>query len=114
MDIATGLGLVIGIVVLGFLTTAEGSPSAFVSEHALIVIFGGCTGATLIRFPLSTLLHGFPTGMRYAFMMHSSEPRELIEEITKVADTARRSGAAALERVTVKDKFWGCRRLDYN
>ena len=38
-------------------------------------------------------------------MMHSSEPRELIEEITKVADTARRSGAAALERVTVKDKF---------
>ena len=38
-------------------------------------------------------------------MMQSSEPRELIEEITKVADTARRSGAAALERVTVKDKF---------
>ena len=105
MDIATGLGLLLGNGVLVFLTTLDGSPSAFFSEHALIVIFGGCAGATLIRFPLSVMAHGFPTGIRYAFMMHSSEPRELIEEITRVADTARRSGPAALERVTVKDKF---------
>ena len=105
MDAATALGMVIGFGVIGLLTTMEGSPGAFVSEHALIVIFGGCAGATMIRFPFSTMLHGFPTGMRYAFMMHSSEPRELIEEITKIADTARRSGAAALERVVVKDKF---------
>ncbi|MBW8619561.1 MAG: MotA/TolQ/ExbB proton channel family protein [Hyphomicrobiales bacterium] len=105
MDFATALGLVIGLVVIGILTMLDGSPAAFLSEHALIVIFGGCAGATLIRFPMSTLLHGFPTGMRYAFLMHSSEPRELIEEITKIADTARRSGAAALERVTVKDRF---------
>ena len=105
MDFATGLGFLVGIGVLAFLTTAEGSASAFVSEHAIIVIFGGCTGATLIRFPLSVLLHGFPVGIKYAFMMHSSDPRELIEEITKVADTARRQGAAALERITVKDKF---------
>ena len=58
------LGLVGGLAVIGILTTLDGSPAAFVSEHALIVIFGGCAGATLIRFPLSTLLHGFPTGMR--------------------------------------------------
>ena len=109
MDFATALGLVIGLVVIGILTMLDGSPAAFLSEHALIVIFGGCAGATLIRFPMSTLLHGFPTGMRYAFLMHSSEPRELIEEITKIADTARRSGAAALERVTVKDHFFSAR-----
>lgn len=105
MDLATALGLVIGLAVIGILTMLYGSPAAFLSEHAMIVIFGGCAGATLIRFPMSTLLHGFPTGMRYTFLMLSSEPRELIEEITKIANTALRSGAAAMERVTVKDRF---------
>ena len=51
MDFATALGLVIGLAVVGLLTMMEGSPGAFVSDHALIVIFGGCAGATLIRFP---------------------------------------------------------------
>lgn len=105
MDIATGLGLIVGIGVMFVLIVMDGSPAAFLSGHAAIVIFGGVTGATLIRFPLSALLHGFPVGVKYAFMMHSSDPRELIEEITKVADTARRQGAAALERITVKDPF---------
>ena len=59
MDIATGLGFLVGIAVLAFLTTAEGSASAFVSEHALIVIFGGCTGATLIRFLYQLCCTGF-------------------------------------------------------
>lgn len=105
MDIATGLGLIVGIGVMFVLIVMDGSPAAFLSGHAAIVIFGGVAGATLIRFPMSAILHGFPVGLKYAFMMHSSDPRELIEEITKVADTARRQGAAALERITVNDPF---------
>jgi chemotaxis protein MotA len=30
----------------------------FVSDHAIIIIFGGSFAATLIRFPLSSIFHG--------------------------------------------------------
>ena len=31
----------------------------FVSDHAVIIVFGGSIAATMIRFPLSAMLHGF-------------------------------------------------------
>ena len=41
----------------------------FLSEHAMIIIFGGSIAATLIRFPLGAILHGLPLGAKFAFTM---------------------------------------------
>jgi len=58
-----------------------------------------------VRFPFSVMIHGLPMGLRYAFQMKASHPRELIAEITQVADLVRKSGPMAIENVQVNDPF---------
>jgi chemotaxis protein MotA len=105
MDIATGLGLVLGVATVVLLVLMDGNFGMFIDKHAFIVIFGGSIAATLIRFPLSVMAHGLPMGMRFAFSMRSMHPRDLIEEITRVAEVVRKSGPIALENVQVDDPF---------
>ena len=82
-----------------------GSLGMFLDLHAFIVIFGGATAATMIRFPFSSLIHGFPIGMKFAFSMRRWTARELIDEIATLAETARKGGPVALEKVEVEDEF---------
>jgi chemotaxis protein MotA len=98
MDIATGLGLVAGGVVLVSLIMMGGELGMFADSHAAIVIFGGATAATLIRFPLSSIFHGLPLGMRFAFMMRRWTPRELVDEIARLAEWLARQGRSAWKR----------------
>jgi chemotaxis protein MotA len=105
MDFATIVGLLVGIVVVCTLIMMGGSFSLFYDIHAVIVIGGGCTAATIIRFPFSALVHGFPMGLKYAFTMRKMHPRDLIDELTKIAETARRNGPNALENMQVDDPF---------
>jgi chemotaxis protein MotA len=105
MDFATGAGLVFGIVVVATLILMGGSFSLYYDIHAVIVIGGGCIAATMIRFPFSAMVHGFPMGIRYAFTMRSMNPRDLIDEITKIAEVVRKNGPIALENVNVDDPF---------
>src|SRR5450759_4770081 len=67
MDIATSLGLLCGVGVVGLVIMMGGDLHMFVSEHAFIVIFGGSFAATLIRFPFSSIMHGLPLGAKFAF-----------------------------------------------
>ena len=69
MDIMTGVGLVSGILVVAVMVLMGGDLHMFVSEHAVIIIFGGSIAATMIRFPLSAILHGLPLGAKFAFTM---------------------------------------------
>jgi chemotaxis protein MotA len=105
MDIATGLGFVIGLATVIALILMGGDLRTFYDVHAIIVIGGGCIAGTLIRFPLSALGHGFPIGMRFAFTMRAMSPRVLIEEITKIAEVVRKSGPIALENIQIDDPF---------
>ena len=95
MDIATGAGLLGGIgVVVGLIMLDGGHFSHYFDKHAVIVIFGGATMATLTRFPFSMIAHGLPMGIRYAFGGRSMRPLQLIEELTRVADLMRNSDVA--------------------
>ena len=69
MDIMTGVGLVFGTVVIATMMLLGGDLHLFVSEHAIIIIFGGSIAATMIRFPLSAILHGLPLGAKFAFTL---------------------------------------------
>lgn len=105
MDFATSVGLLFGVAVVCSLILMGGSFSLYYDIHAVIVIGGGTLAATIIRFPFSSLVHGFPMGLRYAFTVRSMHPRELIDELTKIAGTARKNGPMALESVWVDDPF---------
>ena len=105
MDIATGLGLVAGALVVVSLIMMGGDLRMFLDSHAFIVIFGGAAAATLIRFPLSCIAHGLPLGMRFAFTMRRWTQRELVDEIARLAEIARKQGPIGLERVEIEDPF---------
>jgi chemotaxis protein MotA len=106
MDFATGAGLLAGIgVIVGIILIDGGNFRAYYDIHAVIIIFGGATAATMVRFPFSVIAHGLPMGIRFAFQMRSIHPRELIEEITRVAEVVRKSGPIALDNVQVDDPF---------
>src|SRR5256885_7585032 len=105
MDIATGLGLIAGAIVLATLLLMGGDLRMFADAHAFIVIFGGAFAATLIRFPLSSMFHGLPLGARFAFTMRRTTQRELVDEIAELAEIARKQGPIGLEKVEIEDPF---------
>jgi chemotaxis protein MotA len=105
MDIATGLGLIAGAIVLVTLILMGGELGMFLDIHAFIVIFGGAFAATLIRFPLSSIFHGLPIGMKFAFTVRRTSQRELVDEIAGLAEIARKQGPIGLEKVEVADPF---------
>jgi chemotaxis protein MotA len=105
MDIATGLGIIAGGIVVVSLILMGGELSMFLDSHAFIVIFGGAAAATLIRFPLTSIFHGLPVGMKFAFTMRRWTARDLVDEITKLAEVARKQGPIGLEKVEIEDPF---------
>ena len=105
MDIATGLGLVVGVIVIAALILMGGDLRMFYDIHAIIIIFGGSIAATLIRFPLAAMLHGLPLGMRFAFSLRSTGARELVDELAGLAEVARKTGPIGLEKITPEDPF---------
>jgi chemotaxis protein MotA len=105
MDIATGIGLAAGAVVIATLILMGGDFRMFYDIHAIIIIFGGSISATLIRFPLVAMLHGLPLGMKFAFTMRGTGPRELVDELAGLAEIARKNGPMGLEQVEIPDPF---------
>lgn len=105
MDIATSLGLLAGAGVVCVVILMGGDLQMFVSDHAAIVIFGGCFASTLIRFPLNSIFHGIPLGAKFAFTMRRTTQRELVDEIASFAEITRKQGPIGLEKVEIEDPF---------
>src|SRR5947207_7197910 len=105
MDIATGLGLAAGIIVVATMVLMGGDLHMFLSEHAIIIIFGGSFSATLIRFPVAAMLHGLPLGIKFAFSLRNITTRELVDELANIAEVARKAGPIGLEKITPDDPF---------
>ena len=105
MDIATGLGLVAGVVVLVTLILMGGDLRMFLDVHAFIVIFGGSIAATLIRFPLSSIFQACRSASNSPSRCAASTQRELVDEIAGLAEIARKQGPIGLEKVEIDDPF---------
>jgi chemotaxis protein MotA len=105
MDIMTGAGLVAGIIVIATMMLLGGDMHMFISEHAIIIIFGGSIAATMIRFPLGVILHGLPLGAKYAFTMSRLSAHDLVDELARIAEIARKQGPVGLEKVETDEPF---------
>src|SRR5438046_6154195 len=92
MYITTSIGLIAGIVVVSLMIFMGGDLHMFISEHAIIIIFGGSIAATMIRFPLSAILHGLPLGAKFAFTMRRLSAGDLVDEVARIAESARNEG----------------------
>src|SRR5580693_4363899 len=101
----TGVGLAVGILVIAVMMLLGGDVHMFISEHAIIIIFGGSIAATMIRFPLGVMLHGLPLGAKFAFTMSRPAARDLADELARIAEFARKQGPVGLEKVETDEPF---------
>jgi chemotaxis protein MotA len=97
MSIPTVLGLIgsLAAVVISLLMEG-GNLGAFVNPSALLVVFGGTFGATLVSFPSSTVKK-LPGLMGRAFKKERADVSAVGQTLLRLAERARREGLLALE-----------------
>ncbi|HTZ96953.1 MAG TPA: flagellar motor protein [Terriglobales bacterium] len=97
MDKASWGGLILGLMgVIGGLLLEGGNLAQVLQPTAAIIVFGGTVGAVLIQFPLPVVLKAVRRLGR-VFLQPTSDPQELVRELVKYANRARRSGIISLD-----------------
>ena len=107
MDIGSLAGVILGIGLILSSIMLQGAIGPFVSVSSILIVLVGTISATLISFNLSQVI-GSAKIVRIAFMQSKhEEPKEVIDNIVKFAEKARREGLLALEAEaeTLDDDF---------
>ena len=107
MDIATIVGLVLGIGLVGSsIAMGGGGLMPFVDPPSLMITVCGSISAILITFPMQNCLAMFKVVMN-CFMTKIPGTGEVIEQFKEFATVARRDGLVALESSmeNIKDPF---------
>jgi len=98
MDLATVIGLALAVVgIVGGNVIEGGNPAALINIPGAMIVFGGTFGATMMSFPLSTMI-SVPKFVMKAFLggaAHDSAAN--VDLFCTMADKARREGLLALE-----------------
>lgn len=97
MDLATLIGLILGIlaIVIGFLLEGGHLTSLF-EVTALLIVVGGTVGAVVISYPLNELKR-LPVLVAAAFREPKLNTPGTIQYLVEMATVARREGVLALE-----------------
>lgn len=107
MDIATVIGLVLGMaLVLGSIAIGGGGLGPFIDVPSIMITVGGSISAILINFPLAKVLSVFNV-VKKCFVVRLPTPPEVIAQFKEFATIARRDGLLAMESQleTVNDPF---------
>jgi chemotaxis protein MotA len=96
MDHSTIIGVISGVVLIVLAIITEGSLLTFWSLSSLLLVVGGVVSATLINYPLKQVLDVIKV-VKIAFKNNTQEPLNIIIDIVKMAEKARREGLLALE-----------------
>ncbi|MBZ0215663.1 MAG: MotA/TolQ/ExbB proton channel family protein, partial [Fimbriimonadaceae bacterium] len=77
----------------------------FVNLPSFLIVIGGGFAATFIRFPLAVVFSSLAVGGKIAFTHKKTNPRDMIDEITSLAEIVRKKGPLGLEEVEISDPF---------
>jgi chemotaxis protein MotA len=99
VDIATIIGFLIALaalVVSVIMESGAGTLADLFSGPAMILIFGGTIGATVVGYRKGDLTK-LPGLIRSAFVHKELDSQDLIDRIVRMAEKARREGLLALQ-----------------
>jgi chemotaxis protein MotA len=106
MDLGTVLGIGGGFAVLVVAVFLEGSDlMMFANLLATVVVIGGAMTVVLGRYTLKTFPSAFFGGIKESIFYHSHNTIELLDQLTEIADVARKQGALGLEKLEIEDPF---------
>jgi chemotaxis protein MotA len=104
MDIATLLGLLGGLGLIAATIILGGNVGGFIDIPSVLVVIGGSVASVFIMFPMGVAIGSFKVGMK-TFFSKGYNAQEMINQIIKLAETARKESLVALEKVQVDDPF---------
>ncbi len=104
MDKASWGGVVLGLGgIVGGLLLEGGSISQVLQPTAAMIVFGGTAGAVLLQFPLPVVLSASRRLAR-VFFQSDRNPGEMVQELVRYANRARREGIVSLDSELEKIK----------
>jgi chemotaxis protein MotA len=97
LDIGSVVGLTVGILaILGGQALEGGSVKSILQSTAALIVLGGTFGACMLQFPLAVAVASFKAVIR-VFREPKANNREVIKEIIRLANKARKEGVISLE-----------------
>jgi len=105
MDFATITGIIAGSIVVAIAILIGGDVGTFVNVPSMLIVIGGGSAATFIRFPLKVVFHALALGGKVAFTHKQTDPKDMIEQIAELAIKVRREGPLALDNLDIDDPF---------
>ncbi len=105
MDISTPIGLGLGFVLI--LAAMGSSIPAFIDVPSMLIVVGGTIAATLVSYPLETVL-GISQVLMKTIFYSLPKNTEVIKMLIDFATRARRDGILALEEASqsIEDPFF--------
>jgi len=96
MDLATLIGLLIGVVLVAGAILLEGDAIIYISLNSVMIVLGGTLAATMISFTLNEVANVFKI-LGVAFAGKKTDMDEVTNILVGFAEKARREGLLALE-----------------
>ena len=97
MDLATIGGLIVGVGAVALAYFMEGGNFGAVTQApAMILVIGGTIGAAMITTSFRTIMN-VPTLLRIAFRGRPPDAPQIIDQVVRLAEKARREGVLGLE-----------------
>ena len=97
MDLGTLIGIFGGITLVGGAMFLAGPIMAFVDAQSAMIVLGGAIFTTLMKYPLDGFMSGM-SSVKFVFGSKSEDPKEVIEQIVSMAETARKIQYLLLKR----------------
>lgn len=104
MDLATILGMIGGLGIIGAAMMMGGDIILFFDISSLFIVIGGTIAATFIRFPVGSVFNAFKVAVN-AFIYQVKNPADLISTAVELSGLVRKEGLLSLENKEVDDSF---------
>ena len=98
----TLLGLVVGLALVTGAIMLGSSILQFVDIPSMMIVFGGSLAAISVAFPFEEVIQAFYAGVKI-FASRKVRPREVVDIMVKVAEISRREGLLALENIQTEN-----------
>ncbi len=97
MDWMTPIGYLIGLGSVGFVLIQGNSVGLILNFHAILLVFGGTLGATLLSYPSSIIFQAARAVRVFLFPGSRPDTADVVRTIVRLADKAKRQGIDSLE-----------------
>ena len=97
MDFMTLLGWIVGLGAMGWVLGSESTAQFFINTRAMILVFGGTIGATLITYPWMVLKRLPHAVVLFVFPGRRESADSTMKLILELAGRARRTSMESLE-----------------